>query len=72
MATKTFQLGPDLRYEAADRVRHNGVNGVIWILRVRADGGWMHTGKQFMPLRATRKQIVERFGQIYRAEEVQS
>jgi hypothetical protein len=72
MAIKTFTLGPDLRYEAAERVRYNGIPGIVWILRIRAQGGWMHTGKQFMPLRATRKQIVERFGQIYRAEEVQS
>jgi hypothetical protein len=70
MAIKTFTLGPDLRYEAAERVRYNGVNGIVWILRVRAQGGWMHTGKQFMPLTATRQQVVERFGQIYRPQEV--
>jgi hypothetical protein len=71
MATKTFNVGPDLRYGASERVRLHSVNGVIWILRVRADGGWMHSGRRFMPLSATRKQIVEEaFGQIYRAEEV--
>jgi hypothetical protein len=70
MAIKTFTLGPDLRYEAAERVRYNGQDGIVWVLRVRADGGWMHSGRQFMPLRATRKQIVERFGQIYRPEQV--
>ena len=72
MAQKTFTLGPDLRYEAAERMRYNGVEGVLWVKRIKcADGsGWMHDGKNHMPLTATRKQVVERFGQVYRAERV--
>ena len=70
MAQKTFTLGRDLRYEATERVRYNGVDGVIWVKRIRADGGWMHDGKQHLPLRATRKEVVERFGQVYHPDEV--
>lgn len=72
MATKTFGIGANLRYEAAESVRYNGVKGVIWIKRIKcADGsGWMHDGKQFLSSRATRKQIVEQFGQIFRSDQV--
>jgi hypothetical protein len=71
MATTTFQHGAEQRFEASQRARYNGTDGVIWIERRKAaDGGWMHWGKQHLPLRATRKQVVEQFGCIYRAEQV--
>ena len=72
MAATTFTLGDALKYEAAERMTYNGVDGVLWIKRVKcADGsGWAHDGKAHKPLRATRRQVVERFGQIYRAEQV--
>ena len=35
MATKTFGIGANLRYEAAESVRYNGVKGVIWIKRIK-------------------------------------
>lgn len=72
MAAQTFTLGQSIKYEATERVRYNGVDGVIWVKRVKcADGsGWMHDGKAHMPVRATRKQIVEHFGQVYRHEEI--
>ena len=74
MAAETFTLGASLKYEATERVRYNGVDGVIWVKRIKcADGnGWMHDGKAHMPIRATRKQIVEHFGQVYRPEQVNS
>lgn len=72
MASTTFTLGSDTRYESTDVVVYNGVKGIIWIKRIKcADGsGWMHDGKQFMPIRATRRDVVERFGQIYHPEQV--
>lgn len=72
MATQTFTLGENLRYEASERARVNGVDGVIWVKRIKcADGsGWMHDGRYHLPIRATRQQVVERFGQIYRAEQI--
>ena len=72
MASTTFTLGSDTRYESTDVVVYNGVKGIIWIKRIKcADGsGWMHDGKQFMPIRSTRKDVVERFGQVYRPEQV--
>lgn len=74
MATTTFALGSELKYEATDQVRYNGVDGVIWVKRIKCrDGsGWMHDGKLFMPSRATRKDIVEAFGQVFRASEVKA
>lgn len=67
MATKTFENGSDIRYEADSRVTMGGVNGIIWIYRLRCkDGsGWMHMGKQFNPLSATRKEIALSFGHDY-------
>lgn len=74
MAQTTFTLGDSLKYEAVERMTHNGVDGVIWVKRVRcADGsGWAHDGKAHMPLRATRQQVVEHFGQVYHPEQVKS
>ena len=74
MAHKTFELGSSVRYEAADRINYNGVAGVLWIKRVRcADGsGWAHDGKAHLALRATRRDVVEHFGQVYRPELVKS
>ena len=72
MAQNTFTLGANTKYEASKRARYNGTDGIIWIKRVKcADGsGWMHDGKQFLSSRATRKQIVEQFGQIFRSDQV--
>ncbi|ADV01249.1 hypothetical protein [Alicycliphilus denitrificans] len=70
MAANTFTLGSGLKYEAAERMRYNDVDGILWIKRVRcADGsGWAHDGKAHLPLRATRREVVEHFGQVYRPE----
>lgn len=72
MAKNTFTLGNSLKYEATERMKYNGVDGVIWVKRVKcADGsGWAHDGRAHLPLAATRKQVVEYFGQVYRAEQV--
>ena len=68
MATKTFKNGSEARYEADSKVTMNGTQGIIWIYRLKCkDGsGWMHMGKQFNPLTATRKQIAESFGHDYK------
>lgn len=67
MAKRTFQNGADTRYEPDSRVTMNGVQGIIWIYRRQCqDGsGWMHMGKQFNSLRATRKDIAMSFGHDY-------
>ncbi len=64
MATKTFENGTETRYEADGKVTMNGVQGIIWIYRRKCEdgSGWLHMGKQFNPLAATRKQIAESFG----------
>jgi hypothetical protein len=68
MATTTFNLGDTQRFEASQRARVNGVDGIIWIDRRLAEGGWMHCGKRHLPLSATRKEVVEQFGCVYRKE----
>lgn len=70
MAQNTFTFGADTKYEASERALYNGVDGIVWIQRVKcADGsGWMHFGKAHLKLTATRREVVEHFGQIYRAE----
>ena len=66
MATKTFENGNETRYEADSRVTINGVRGIIWIYRRKCDNAWLHMGKQFNSLTATRKQIAESFGHDYK------
>lgn len=70
MAQNTFTLGSDTKYEASERARYNGTDGIIWIKRIKcADGsGWCHDGKAHMKLTATRRDVVEHFGQVYRPE----
>ena len=70
MAKNSFTLGDAFKYEASGRMVYNGVDGVLWVKRVKcADGsGWLHDGKVHLPLRATRRQVTERFGQIFRSE----
>ena len=70
MATESFTLGNNLRYEASERARVNGVAGIIWVKRIKAGSGWCHDGRIHMPLRATRRQILEQFGQVYKASDV--
>lgn len=67
MAITTFENGSEIRYEADSRVTINGVRGIVWIYRIKCkDGsGWMHMGKQFNSLTATRKQIAESFVHDY-------
>lgn len=60
MATKTFTFG-DRKFVASERVRVNGVDGIIWIERRLVDGGWVHWGRRHTPLRASRREVVERF-----------
>lgn len=64
MTTKTFFVSEELKLEASERVRLNGVYGIIWTewRKCRDGSGWMHWGKHFAPLRATRAQIVDKFG----------
>lgn len=70
MATKTFSNGSETRYEPDSRATMNGQQGIIWIYRrLCHDGsGWAHMGKQFNPLRATRKEIALSFGHDYTPE----
>ena len=72
MATTTFTLGSSVRYEATECMRYNGTEGVLWIKRVKcSDGsGWRYDGKLHLPLRTTRRGVVDAFGQVYRAEEI--
>lgn len=72
MANTTFTLGDSLKYEAIERARYNGTDGIIWVKRVKcADGsGWAHDGRAHMPVNATRRQVVERFGQVFRDDQV--
>ena len=67
MALTTFDNGPTQRFEATARITYNGVAGIVWVERRLADGGWVHCGRRFAPLRASRRQIVEdTFDCVYR------
>lgn len=58
MATQTFEEA-GFRFVAEDEYILNGQRGREWIAQRRGDGCWIRAMAAHMPLRATRKEIVE-------------
>jgi hypothetical protein len=61
MATKSFSFVPSIRYDASGRITYNGRDGIVWVQWVKLNNAWVHNGSVFMPVRATRQDIVEAF-----------
>lgn len=65
MASKTFYEDNDCTKYEPETVTLNGQRGAIWTRWLLKNGVWVHSGKQFNRLKATRKQITESFNDDY-------
>ena len=67
MASRTFEHN-GIRYEAAEKMTINGVQGIEWVRWKHQSGAWVRSGNSFEPSGATKSSIAESFGDLIKAK----